>query len=115
MKFCKDPEKCQTCDIRELCGAFEKLVDLVESYKPTPKLDDKIREDVEDYLTHMVLALDEDKARELYRSLDFKAFQGIIYASIQTVSDLYISWEAKCEEIDKLKVQLEAQEAICNG
>ena len=115
MKFCNETKKCNTCDIRELCGAFEKLVDLMENYKPTPRPDAKIKEDVEEYLIHMVAALDEDKALELYKSLDFSAFHGLILASMQNITDLYISWEAKCEELDKLKVQLDAQEAIHNG
>ncbi len=115
MKFCSDSEKCKNCEARELCQALENLVGLMESLRPAPKPDAEVKELTYDYLNHMAPALDEKYAEELYRSITFSAFQGMIAASMKTVSDLYISWEAKCEEIDKLKVQLDAQEAIYNG
>lgn len=115
MKFCNESEKCQTCEARELCQALENLINLIKSHRPAPKSDAKIKEDVEEYLIHIVPTLDEDKALELYKSLDFSAFYGLILASMHNMLDLYISWEAKCEELDKLKVQLDAQEVLQNG
>lgn len=115
MTFCNDFEKCQTCEVRELCQAFENLIAIAVNYKPKPKSDIEVKRLTEDYLSHMAFTLDEKNAAELYKSIDFEAFQGLIAASMQTIAELYISWDAKCEEIDKLKVQLEAQEAIHNG
>lgn len=115
MTFCKDSNKCQSCEARPLCQALEDLVDALENIKPTPKPDDYIKKQTEEYISKLGFAIEPHAAEVLFKEMDVGAFQGMVIASLQTVSELYVSWESKCEELDKLKVQLEAQEAIAHG
>ncbi len=113
MKDCqKYGDDCSKCNAKELCDALTTLLDLI-SEKPIVPSDDKVEEQTMDFIHHMgFVALDKAAAREVYNHLDFDTFHGLVIASTHTISDLYLSWEDKCKQIENLKVQLDAQEAL---
>lgn len=113
MKDCqKYGDDCNKCNAKELCDALTTLLDLISEKHIVPS-DDKVKEQTMDFVHHMgLVALDKATARELYNHLEFDVFQGLVVASMHTVSDLYLSWEDKCKQIESLKVQLDAQEAL---
>ena len=113
MKDCQRyGDDCSKCNDKELCDALTTLLDLVAE-KITVPSDDKIKEQTMDYIHHMgFVALDKAVAREVYDHLDFDIFHGMATVSMHTISDLYLSWEDKRKQIESLKVQLDAQEAL---
>ena len=112
MKMCNDSDKCATCGAKEMCKALETLLTAIENYTPKPIPDYKIKHDAGKFLADMCFAMDEQHAMELYKQLDFKTFHGLILTSLDIISELYISWDAKNTEIEKLKVLVDAQEVI---
>ena len=111
MKACSDD--CSKCEAKALCDALTNLLDVIVTTKPKIPSDDVIKEQVTEYVQHMGrVAFNESYAREIFKELDFEAFHGLVIASMHTLSDVYLSWEDKCEQIEALKVQLDAQEAL---
>ena len=115
MKFCKDSTKCQTCDIAQLCQAFDQLEEAINNLQPKVKPDKEIADDVHDFMTHMLPMMKLNICKEVLDDMTPDMLQGLVMAAMSTVADLHTSWEAKQQEIDRLKVQLEAQEAINHG
>lgn len=113
--FCKDDEKCKSCKGHDLCKALDELKKAADEYEPEVPTDKEIRDNVIDYLLHIGPFLDEKFAMELYYELKPKDILNVINVSTDIVLGLMLSWEMKCNELDKLKVQLEAQEAINHG
>ena len=114
MKDCQNyGDDCSKCGAKELCDALTNLLEVLSTSKPKIPSDDVIREQTMEYVHHVGrAAFNEAYAKELFKELDFDIFHGLILASMHTLSDVYLSWEDKCEQIDALKVQLDALEAL---
>ncbi len=111
MKFCKDNEKCQSCEHKDLCEAFSLLVDAATEMADKHESDEQIKRDVEEMLrvnSPMVMF-------QWYKHIDKQHLCELAEVLVLMLDRLYRSWEHKCEEIDKLKVQLEAQETISHA
>ena len=111
MKFCDNSKKCQECQHKDICKALGALVDAVEAEANTVEADERIRKDIEELLRingPMVILRG-------YIHMDKTTLVELAEVLVITIDKLYRSWEYKCEEIDKLKVQLEAQETISHA
>lgn len=111
MKFCKDNKKCQECQHKDICEALGALMDAVEAKTNTVESDERIKKDVEELLRingPMVILRG-------YIHMDKSTLAELAEVLVMSIDMLYRSWEHKCEEIDKLKVQLEAQETISHA
>ena len=98
----------------EVWKAFEQLNKAIDNLEPEVPDDESIQKETLDYMIHMApIALGgRGLAEVLLKELDAPALEGLLLASCGIVGKLYLSWAAKCKEIESLKVQLEAQEAL---